>query len=217
VRVCCCSVLQCVAVDKFVVEPTGMCVCGALYCIVLQYAAVCCSTGDKFVDELLARACVLQYVAVCSSVFQCVAVYIVVDMFVNEPTGTYVCVAVCCSVLYCCSVLRLTISWIVQLVRANVLQCVAVCRSVSQCVAVCCSVLQYIAVDKFVDEPTGTCVRDLCMYGSIDVWMCVSVYACMHSCMYVCMYGFMCMNICMYVCIYGFTHVCMYVCMDLCV
>jgi len=56
-------------------EPTSVFVCGVLCCIVLQYAAVCCSAGDKFVDKPLARACVMQCVAVCSSVFQCVAVY----------------------------------------------------------------------------------------------------------------------------------------------
>jgi len=54
---------------------------------------------------------VLQCVAVCCSVLQCVAVECMYLLSVLQ------CVAVCCSVL----------------------QCVAVCCSVLQCVAVCCS------------------------------------------------------------------------------
>jgi len=106
--------------------------CVALCCNTLQCAAV--QVTSSWISHWHVRVCcsVLQCVPACSSVLQCIAV----DKFVNEPTGTYVCVAVCCSVLYCCSVLRLTGSWIVQLVRACVLQCVAVYRSVSQCVAV---------------------------------------------------------------------------------
>jgi len=58
---------------------------------------------------------VLQCVAVCCSVLQCV-----VATFHGKETNESV--AVCCSVL----------------------QCVAVCCSVLQCVAVCCRVLQCV-------------------------------------------------------------------------
>ena len=85
---------------------------------------------------IMSRECViphsrvLQCVAVCCSVLQCVAVLLQ-------------CVAVCYSVLQCVAV------------RCSVLQCVAVCYSVLQCVAVCCSVLQCVAVcwsDEFLDQ-----------------------------------------------------------------
>jgi len=56
---------------------------------------------------------IYQYVAVCCSVFQCVAVLLVIDQSLARIR-----VQVCCSVL----------------------QCVAVCCSVLQCAAVCCSV-----------------------------------------------------------------------------
>jgi len=67
----------------------------------------------------------LQYVAVCCSVLQCVAVCRSrrpTTCIYDAPGYTYLCremqcVAVCCSVL----------------------QCVAVCCSVLQCVAVCCT------------------------------------------------------------------------------
>jgi len=62
------------------------------------------------------------------------------------------CVAVCCSVLQCvaassqsdvCEVL-------IDLMVSHVIEakCVAVCCSVLQCVAVCCSVLQCVAVSS---------------------------------------------------------------------
>ena len=65
-------------------------------------------------------------------------------------------VATCCSVLQCVSVneMRLTPdpsdrpprNLKVSPMRCRVLQCFAVCRSVSQCVAACCSVLQSVAL-----------------------------------------------------------------------
>ena len=79
----------------------------------------------------------LQCVAVCCSVSQCVQC--VVTTFVatdsaDVVTTLQVCVALCCSALLCVAVC------------CNVLQCVALCCSVLQCVAVCCSVLQCVAV-----------------------------------------------------------------------
>ena len=65
--------------------------------------------------------CVLQYIAVRSGAFRCVAVCCGAVHF-----GVLQCVAMCCNVLQCVAMC------------CSVLQCVAVCRSVSQCVAVCC-------------------------------------------------------------------------------
>jgi len=91
---------------------------------------------------------VLQHVAACYSVLQCVAVCCSVDSFnmllsqqLNSTKllhciGTLV--SVCCSVVQrgalCCSVVQCGV------VCGSVLQCVAVCCSVLQCIAMCCSV-----------------------------------------------------------------------------
>jgi len=64
------------------------------------------------------------------------------------------CVAVCCSVLQCVVyVCECTCRCLFELSKSNIaehcsmLQCVAVCCSVLQCVAVCCSVLcMYVSV-----------------------------------------------------------------------
>ena len=68
----------------------------------------------------------LQHVAVCCSVLQCVPVCCAIY------TGNVAADICCCG----------------GLGRGDValLQCVAVCCSVLQCVAVCCSVLYYVAV-----------------------------------------------------------------------
>ena len=79
----------------------------------------------------------LQYVAVCCGVLQCVAVCRsalsthqprMLGLICGKRT-TSQCVAVCCSVLQCVAV------------RYGVLQCVAVCCSVLWWFAVCCSAL----------------------------------------------------------------------------
>ena len=75
----------------------------------------------------------LQRVAVCSSVLQCVAECVAVYCSVYQESFASL-TSVCCSVLQC------------VVVCCSVLQCVAVCCSVLQCVAVCCSMLQYVAV-----------------------------------------------------------------------
>jgi len=109
---------------------------------------------------------VLQYVVVCCSMLQCVAVH------KHNPTmrvGASFRCTLCCSVLQgvvvCCSLLQGVAGcctvWHYVALRCSVevhehnpnnarrrsisvhyvLQCVAVCCSVLQCVAVCCSVL----------------------------------------------------------------------------
>jgi len=101
----------------------------------------------------LSSAChgqVLQCVAVCCSVLQCVAALWAAGVLWHDPACCSVLqrVAVCCSVwqriAVCCKVFTsLCSAWAVS--QSSVLQCVAVRRSVLQmlqCVAVCCSVLQ---------------------------------------------------------------------------
>ena len=59
------------------------------------------------------------------------------------------CVAVCCSVLQCVAESRKDFGPLLSRPARrllSVLQCAAVCCSVLQCVAVCCSVLQCVAV-----------------------------------------------------------------------
>jgi len=86
---------------------------------------------------------VLQRVAVCCGVLQCVAVYIHISSALQ-------CVAVRCSVLQrvsaCCGVLQSTSTYHL---RCSVLQYIAECRSLYPyfvCVAVCCSVSQRATV-----------------------------------------------------------------------
>jgi len=74
---------------------------------------------------------VLQCVAVCCNVLQCVAF-----------TMTLQCVAVCCSALH-------------GVVFTMTVQCVAVCYSVLQCVALCCSVLQCVEFTMTVHISAG--------------------------------------------------------------
>jgi len=76
---------------------------------------MCCSVGDSIGKYGQVR--VLQCVAMCCSVFQCVAVLTIV----LKSMGRYVC-------------------W-----QVRVLQCVAVCCNVLQCVAMCFSELQCVA------------------------------------------------------------------------
>jgi len=88
-----------------------------------------CESALQLSDALLApqTSTLLQCVAECCSVLQCVAV----------------CVSLCCSALQCVAV------------RRSASQCVAVCCSVCprvlQFVAVCCSVLQWEAALQLSD------------------------------------------------------------------
>jgi len=74
---------------------------------------------------------VLQYVAVCCSMLQCVAAY------VYHCCGVLQRDAVCCSMLQCVAVCCSR--------HVPLLRCVAVYCSMLHCVAVCCSKLQYDA------------------------------------------------------------------------
>ena len=80
--------------------------------------------------------CVLQCVAVCCNVWQCVA------MRCSVLLDAFLALFVCCSVLQCVAV---------SLQRVcSMLQCIAVCCSVLQCVAACCSVLPDTLLALFV-------------------------------------------------------------------
>jgi len=114
-------------------------------CSVLQ-----CRRAPSFTRQIanlesshVRRVCVLQCVAVCCSVLQCVAVSVgtlITPQNASHQTSHVRCVCVC-DVLWCvlqciavcCRVQGVTVC-------CSVLQCVAVCCSVLQCVAVCCSV-----------------------------------------------------------------------------
>ena len=113
---------------------------------------------------------VLQFVASCCSVLQCVALWISKENVLVESQR---CAAVCCMVLHgvavccsfgfenvccsmvqhdamCCSVLQCVVVWIsnTSLLRPRgVLKRAAACCSVLQRVAACCIVLQCIAVE----------------------------------------------------------------------
>ena len=119
--------------------------CSVLHCITVSS----CSDSNIVAQGMCCS--VLQCVAVCCAVFQCLPV----------PTATLSkgiccsvlqCVAVCCSVSHCITVSSCSDSNIVaQGMCCSVLQCVAVCCSMSlfwllqhhhsRHVAVCCSVL----------------------------------------------------------------------------
>ena len=90
----------------------------------------------------------LQCVAVCCSVLQCVALffYWFCSFFCQVRLQR---VAVCCSVLQCVAVSGVVVLLVLFLLlsgESSVLQRVAACCSVLQHGAVCCSVLQCAAV-----------------------------------------------------------------------
>jgi len=88
----------------------------------------------------------LQCVAVCYSVVQFVAVWLICSTW-RGGRHLLQCVAVCCSVLQCVLQYGVYAAHEEELdMCCSVLQCVVVCCSVLQCVAVCCSVLQCVAV-----------------------------------------------------------------------
>jgi len=86
---------------------------------------------------------VLQWVAVCCSVLQCVAVaFRTLDSAKVHVSEMYLYAAVCCSVLQCVAVAFRTL----ENAKVHVSEMhlyVAVCCIVLQCVAVCCSVFQW--------------------------------------------------------------------------
>jgi len=98
---------------------------------------------------------VLQFVAVCCSVLQCVAVCI-------EQQSK--CDVVCCSVLQCVAVC------------CGELRRVAVCCSVLQCVAVRCSMVGHVAVcDSAYQSVASSCSVPLISYYS--ALQCTILYA----------------------------------------
>jgi len=106
----------------------------------------------------------LQCIAVCSSMLQCVVAYCSVSMTLYDLAYYMLqCIAVCCSVLQCvaacCSVLMTLYD-----LAYYIWQCIAVCCSVLQCVAACCSVLQCVAV----------CLYHLAYYISLLIHMYLS-------------------------------------------
>ena len=96
----------------------------------------------------------LQCVAVCCSVLQCVAVaivscflFIVIYIMWHD---TFKCVqfdTVCCSVLQRVAAACLVLHTLQSFILSDItFKCVAACCSVLQCVAVYCSVLQFAAL-----------------------------------------------------------------------
>jgi len=82
---------------------------------------------------------VLQCVAVCCSVLQCVAVLF--EANATHRNSMVQRVAVCYSVLQCVAVCFSVFQCVAPCLR---LECVGVCWSVLQCFTVCCSVLQFV-------------------------------------------------------------------------
>ena len=129
----------------------------------------------------------LQYVAVCCSVLQCVAVS-ETWRFHTERARVLQCVAVCCSVLQCvavcCSELHSVrpgiFTWHERMC-CSALQHVVACCSVLQRVAVCCSVSKYVRNDFFMrHERCVFCSElyvcmDACVRSSCHVCACVCV------------------------------------------
>jgi len=135
---------------------------------------------------------VLQCVAVCCSVLQCVAEHTPSTNYWAQPL--YVCRSVCCSVLQCVAVCCRThsidklLSAALLCVSQYVLQCVAVCCSVCynvlQCAAGCCRVLQCVAVycillqDTLHRQTSAAHKCDLYDYAAMCVAVCCSVLQC---------------------------------------
>jgi len=141
---------------------------------------------------------VLQCVAVCCSVLQCIETcYTVSRMTLTycmsgcaTSTRTLQCGVVCCSVLQCVAVCYSVLQCVAVCCRAkylprvrvcyfhlhvavwcSMLQCVAVCCSVLQCVAVCCSVLQ----GKVLTTCLGVSATPTCMLQCVAVCYSVAV------------------------------------------
>jgi len=158
---------------------------------------------------------VLQCVAVCCSVLQCVADTKAIHQWCliwNTVMSTWLCVAVCHSVLQCvavcCSVLQIRrpctsdVSYDIPLWAPGcVLQCVAVCCSVLQCVAVCCRYEDHIpglykwrlkgkTVSWSVLECVGVC------WSVLRVLQCVAVCCIVLQCVAVCCSVLQCVAVC---------------------
>ena len=124
-----------------------------------------CVQGEK--DML--RSSVLQRVAACCSVLQCVAVGVVVCVAVCIA----VCVAVCCSLLQLLFVSQERRSCCAA-VCCSMLQCVAACCTV--CCRVCCSITCYSSVSCSVLQSVLQCVSQCVLrYVLPCVLLCVAV------------------------------------------
>jgi len=127
----CWSVLQCVAVC----------------CSMLQCAAVCWCTEDS---QRMERREIMVFIGK-KPKGRSIIISHYGDKTSHHSLCVLQCVAVCCSVLQCVGAQKRAIVWRENMpsffgVCCSVLQCVAVCCSVLQCVAVCCSVLKCVAV-----------------------------------------------------------------------
>jgi len=171
VTVCCrvckcitvwCSVLQCAAVYcsvwQWVVSKHNICektrtprqrsvcickyaeVCGCVWLCVV----VCCSVLSVWHGVAVYRS-VLQRVAACCSILQCVA-WVVSKHNARAHNKTRVMLSMRCNT-------RVMLSMHFNICR-SVLQCVAVC---CQCVAVCCNVLLSVAVRHSVLQCIAVC------------------------------------------------------------
>jgi len=125
---------------------------------------------SEFAHGIVQR--VLQHVAVCCNVLQCVATHCG-TFWGGCPGHRLIRVAVCCSVLQyvavCCSML--------QSVWCSVLQCAVARCCVLQCAAECCSVLQCVAAP--LGEFRPMCVAMCC---SMLQSVCCSVLQCGVAC-----------------------------------
>jgi len=160
-KMVCCSVMQCDAVCRSV----------------LQSVAVCIPPHNKHLTLKTLRGAVcwsvLQCADLCRRVLHCVAECCSVHSITHRTfdaqntawcslCSALKCVALCCSVLQCVAVCipshikHLTLKRLRGAVCWSVLQCVALCRSVLQCVAVCCSV-HFITRRIFDSQNTLAC------------------------------------------------------------
>jgi len=63
------------------------------------------------------------------------------------------------------------------------------------------------------------CIGTVCIYVCVYVYACVCEYACMYIYLYVCIYVCMCvyMRVGVHVCVNGYTCICVYICVYTCI
>ena len=171
--------------------------CAAVYCSALQDVVEYCSESriyrnssrhteiDVYFLLQYGEVSWSQWVAVCGSVWLCVAVNRSVLQGVETTQKQFapysdwyvVCVSVCCSALKCvCGALHVEVCCseskivpaILKLTCILAWQCVAVCCSVLQCVAACCS--------------QSKIHRNCSHHPEIDMSTCVAVCCSMFQC-----------------------------------
>jgi len=141
-----CGMLQSVAEGCSVSEHTNV---TPLAIIVVQ--RVCCG----LLQHVVVYYSMLQYVAVCCSIFQCACAYVRnTSCDGSRIVSVLQCVAECCGVLQCVVVCCSMLQWVAVClhIRAQLIlrwwshsECVAVCRRLLKCFAVSYSVMQYVA------------------------------------------------------------------------